>query len=135
MILSQEKIKRSIEEGRIRIDPFDERHLKEASYTFHLGAVLKDGTPIPEEGYELQPGQFVVGLIQEKLELDTSVVCMLTVRGSCAQNGINALNSDLFVEPGWSGQLSLAITNIHAIPVRLIPGMAIVKGIFMPIEP
>lgn len=134
MILSRNKIQQYIEGGHIRIDPFDENNLKEASYTFHLGSALKDGTHIPAEGCELQPGQFVVGLLEEHLHIDNSIACLLTVRGSCAQNGINALNSDLFVEPGWSGQLSLAITNIHNVPVRLASGMPIVKGIFMPIE-
>lgn len=134
MIHSGNKITQCIQQGLINIDPFDEKNLKAASYTFHLGSVLKDGTPIPEEGYELQPGQFVAGTVQEKLSLNDTVACFLSVRGSCAQMGLNALNSDLFVEPGWSGHLSLAMTNTSDAPIQLIPGMKIVKGIFMHVE-
>jgi dCTP deaminase len=150
MILHSAGIRRAMARGTIVIEPFDERSLKNASYTFHLGTsvmeysrdqimdteqseLMRTESSIPETGYLLQPGQFVVGVLLETVMLDQSVACLLSVRGSCAQVGLNALNSDLFVEPGWNGHLRVAITNANSVPVRLRSGMQIVKGIFFPV--
>jgi len=148
MIFGAANIKRAIAKGAIVIQPFDVQCLKVASYTFHLGGSLLDyysgeqiidaeranlaetEIVIPEEGYLLQPGQFVVGALLENLTLDLSIACLLSVRGSCARLGLDALSSDLFVEPGWDGRIQLAMKNFNTIPVRLHSGMQIVKGIF-----
>lgn len=140
MILSARAIQVCVATGDISIEPFAQNHLKEASYTFHLSTTITTLSPhretisIPESGYTLLPGAFAVGTLEETLALSDAIACMLSVRGSCAQNGLNALNSDLFVEPKWSGQLSLAITNISDVPIQLVPGMSIVKGVFMRVE-
>lgn len=151
MLLSTHQIKQAIEAKRITIEPFDENNFKEASYTFHLSNKIfvysdnqivdpmhkeftRDEITISSDGYLLQPNQFIVGMLEESLELDHTIAGLLSVRGSCAQLGLNTLNSDLFVEPGCSCNLKLAIKNINTTPIKLHAGMPIVKGIFFKVS-
>ena len=106
MILSGEKIKRCVEEGQIGIEPFLEKNIKGASYTFTLDnkiRCLKNGQTvkinekpdyeeflIPGDGYVLEPGKFILGFTKEKLKLNGRYGCLLSARGSCAQIGLSA---------------------------------------------
>lgn len=149
-ILSKEHIQAAIESGQLDISPFDPANLKEASYTFTLAVRLLrvktgqtfnvgerpnyDELSIPEEGYPLQPGEFVLGYTQEILSLNGKYACMLSVRGSCAQIGLNALLSDSFAEPDTDGCLALAIHNAGQSAILLQVGMKIVKGVFLAVS-
>ncbi len=82
----------------------------------------------------LAPGAFIVGYLRERLTLGSDVAALLTVRGSCAQAGLNALNSDLFIEPNSDLHLKLAMKNISSNPIRLRAGMKIVKGVFFSVK-
>lgn len=147
MLLSRSAIQARLDQGFIQLDPFDPAHFKEASYTFHLGDRVRtysadqvidleqiepsyEERVLPMEGYVLEPGAFVVAFLQERVRLSSDVAMLLSVRGSCAQVGLNALNSDLFVEPNSDLHLKLAMKNVSSLPIRLRPGMRIVKGLF-----
>jgi deoxycytidine triphosphate deaminase len=150
MILSGQKIKQCVQESHIGIDPFIETNLKEASYTFTLDSklrLLEDGQTlrtdvklnykeisIPEEGFTLQPGQFVLGFTKEHLKLNNKFACTLSARGSCAQIGLNILLGSHFAEPDTDSQLVLEISNVGGIPIMLFANMLIVKGVFMVVE-
>ncbi|MBP7006124.1 hypothetical protein KBB27_03315 [Patescibacteria group bacterium] len=151
MILSSKQVRHEMENDSIKIEPFEETSFKEASYTFHLGErlfvfpkdqiidieqkeLIREEVFIGEDGFILEPNAFVVGQLQETLTVDETVAAFLSVRGSCAQAGLNALNSDFFAEPAWGGQLALAIKNMNHVPIRLHTGMKIVKGIFFKIK-
>lgn len=149
MILSGQKIKQHIQKNDIGIDPFSEENLKGASYTFTLDSklrLLEDGQTlradvkpnykeifIPEEGFTLQPGQFVLGFTKEHLKLNNKFACILSARGSCAQIGLNILLGSHFAEPDTDGQLVLEISNVSGLPIVLFSNMLIVKGVFIPI--
>lgn len=148
MILSAIEIKKFIASGEIIITPFDEGFLKNASYTFTLGNTLRKlkqkeyidaslGTPevdeftIDKNGYLLQPGEFIIAQTQERLKLGNAIACMLSMRGSIIQTGLDALQTDTFCEPGFDGQLSLRTINNGPLPIKILPGVGIVKGIFI----
>lgn len=151
MLLSRSAVQASLDCGSVGIHPFDPIHFKEASYTFHLGDRLRAYASeqvidlerlepaftefdLPSEGYVLAPGAFIVGYLRERLTLGSDVAALLTVRGSCAQAGLNALNSDLFIEPNSDLHLKLAMKNISSNPIRLRAGMKIVKGVFFSVK-
>lgn len=150
MILSGQKIKQSIQTGNLGIEPFIETHIKGASYTFALdskilcleeGQVLRtDKKPaykesaIPDEGYLLQPAQFILGYTKETLQLNGNYACLLSARGSCAQIGLSVLIGSHFAEPDTNGKQILEITNVSGLPILLFGDMLIVKGIFMPLN-
>lgn len=150
MILSAQQIKQAVQEGKLGIDLFNEANIKGASYTFTLdstirsleeGQVLRaDIKPacreqvMPEGGYLLKPGQFVLGFTKEKLTLNGKFACLLSARGSCAQIGLNILLGSHFAEPDTDCKQTLEILNVSDSSILLLPGMAIVKGVFMPVE-
>ena len=134
-------------QGDITIEPFNLENLKPGSYTFTLGSRLRklkakeyidtrtkkqeyEEIDLGENGYLLDPGEFIVGFTQEKIVLGKNIACLLTARGSRAQSGLSVLHSDLFIEPESNGAMALAISNVSNMPIRLLPGIKIVKGIF-----
>lgn len=151
MILSAKEIRRSVEAGEICIHPFDEKFLKAASYSFTLGAKMRtltaseinsndkkitfDEHDIPEGGYLLKPGEFIICHTAETVSLGEKVACFLSMRGIKAQMGLDALQCEIFCEPGseggWDGKLMLETSNRGPSPVRIFPGITIVKAIFI----
>ncbi|OGZ69224.1 MAG: hypothetical protein A3D44_00865 [Candidatus Staskawiczbacteria bacterium RIFCSPHIGHO2_02_FULL_42_22] len=152
MILTNEEIKEAIVNGEMAIDPFDEENLKPASYSFTLGNKFKklkkvefldsrikeqefEEFELNEDGYFLQPGEFIICHTAETLKLGKNIACFLTMRGAKAQMGIDALSGEIFCEPGsgggWDGKLMLETTNKGPLPVKLFPGITIIKAVFM----
>src|SRR3989344_2863270 len=97
MMLSGDQIKKAVGLGEILIDQFDEGLLKGASYTFTLGNKLRklksveyvdtsdkdhdfEEFEIGEEGYLLQPGEFVICHTKEKLKLNQNICCFLSMK-------------------------------------------------------
>jgi dCTP deaminase len=150
MILSAQQIKQAVQEGKIGIDLFNEANIKDASYTFTLDSKIHSieeyqtlranikpryvESTIPDEGYLLEPGQFILGFTKEKLTLNGKYACLLSARGSCAQIGLNILLGSHFAEPDTDRKQTLEISNVAKSPIILFRDMSIVKGIFMPVD-
>lgn len=130
-MFSSRKITESIENGSIKINPFDDRSVNPASYTLHLGAI--ESAPKAQD-FTLLPGTFIIATSLETVELGKNIAGLLSVKGSCSRQGIDALGSDLLVEPGWSGHLRFTISNLGTSAILLQSGMAIVKCIFISVE-
>ena len=148
MVLSDTDIKSQVGDGTIAIEPFLTSNLKQGSYTFTLSALIFKPKPqeiidlsdpqveheaikMKEDGYILDPGEFVVGFTAEKLTLPQGIYCILGTRGSRAQLGLDVLQSSTLVEPGSDNQLALEICNHSQSRIRLRAGDRIVKGIFL----
>jgi deoxycytidine triphosphate deaminase len=152
MIMSSSSLQRCLHEGTITIDPFQPQNLKGGSYTFGLdseyfellserGAIdLRTNQPrlrsrlMTDAGLELEPQSFFVCQTRETVNLNGQYSCLLSGRGSCAQIGLNVLQSSLFVEPGTTQKLRLEISNAGPYNVMIYPGMLVVKGIFVPMS-
>lgn len=119
MILSKNSIVAAVAKGDIVIEPFDEAMFKEASYSFTL----------PED-LMLAPGDFKIIQTREKLTLSSRVACILSTRRSVAEQGIDALQTDFFCEPGTNNRITLDVKNHGPTAVALNAGSPIVKGIF-----
>lgn len=150
MILSGESIKNAIEKGELTVTPFEVKNLKEASYTFTLDSKLllpkdvsslkiddiqkREEVVIGSEGFDLNPGDFVLGYTAEHLSLKKNFACFLSTRGSCAQAGLSVLLGSDFAEPDTDNPQMLEIHNVSKSPIKLEKGMKIVKGIFVRID-
>ncbi len=136
MILSKQSIIDAVQKGEIGISPFDETNLKDASYTFTLAPkLLIHGIEqvMGEDGYALQPGEFVLGYTAEKLTLHGKYGCIMSTRGSVAQKGLSVLLGSAFAEPDTDNVIILEIHNASAVPILLTPDLKIVKGVFAPV--
>ena len=150
MLLSGDLIQKAVGKGDLLIESFNEKNLKQASYTFTLSskllipkaaALLKiGGKPEHEEisigsdGFVLNPGDFVLGYTAEHLALKNKYACFLSTRGSCAQAGLSILLGSDFAEPDTDNPLVLEIHNVSNSPIKLEAGMKIVKGIFVRVK-
>lgn len=151
-ILTHDEILREVEEGGIRITPFDPARVGPASVDLHLGhsfrvfkparqTVRIDGTSdyrdlsdkvqIPEGGSMLlMPGETVLGLTAERITLAPHLCGWLEGRSRFARVGLLVHISASFMQPGIQNCQVLEMTNFGPNPLELVPGTPICQFIF-----
>lgn len=85
---------------------------------------------LSDEGFELYPGQFILAHTIEKFEIPLNLSALLRTKSSMGRIGLEHLDAG-WVDPGFSGALTLELTNTlqnHAIRIR--PGDAIGQLVF-----
>ncbi|MBM3227892.1 dCTP deaminase [Candidatus Peribacteria bacterium] len=86
---------------------------------------------IPEgEAFIVQPGEFVLGVTQETITVPDDLVVRVEGRSSLGRLGIIVHSTAGFVDPGFSGTITLEISNLNRLPVALYPGMRICQLAF-----
>jgi dCTP deaminase len=146
MILSDKDIKSYINEGRIKIEPcnLDEQlsaigvdlrlgnafRLFKTTHLSHIDLSKKNADPdtelieIPDNGeFLLHPGEFVLGVTKESVELPADIAGRIDGRSSLGRLGIIVHSTAGHVDPGFKGKLTLEISNIGKLPISIIPGM------------
>lgn len=147
-MLSDVDIKKFIKSGDIKIDPLNLGNIKAASYTFTLNnklfipqkqdlidsANMNIGyreLEITKNGYIINPGDFLLGQTREKVSISQKIACIHDARTTLARIGLNVLQGSILIQPGQSESFeTLEISNISQNPIKIYPGMNIVKGIF-----
>ena len=95
--------------------------------------------PVTEEVYDviicddhfiIHPGQFILAHTLEYIKLPTYLAARLEGRSSLARLGIIIHSTGGFIDAGFEGQLTLEMTNINKVPVKLYPGMKIAQIAF-----
>ena len=121
MILSGEEIVRrlrTLEPGeRLTIRPFAKESLQVASYDLRAA----EATVIPRGECRLVPSI-------EWVEVPIGLAATLRCRSSLGRKGV--LLGGGFVDPGFRGQLTLALSNLGPEEVRLEPGDRVVQILF-----
>jgi dCTP deaminase len=156
MILSDRDIKAAIASGRVRVESSQPElfpHIHASSMDFRLGNVFKlyehSKFPVldplkPEsfagnmrtitvpngEAFIVQPGEFLLGVTQEKITLPDDMVARVEGRSSLGRLGIIVHSTAGFVDPGFAGTITLEISNLNRLPVALYPGMRICQIAF-----
>ncbi|OGJ56158.1 dCTP deaminase [Candidatus Peribacteria bacterium RIFCSPHIGHO2_01_FULL_51_35] len=156
MILSDRDIKKALDSGRVKVEsPQKElfRHIHASSMDLRLGnifklyehskfAVLDPKNPetvagnmrtitVPDgDPFIVQPGEFVLGVTMETLTVPDDLVVRVEGRSSLGRLGIIIHSTAGFVDPGFSGTITLEISNLNRMPVALYPGMRICQLAF-----
>jgi dCTP deaminase len=156
MILSDRDIKKAIESGRVKIDSDQDvasYHIHASSMDLRLGntfklydhskfAILDPKRPetfagnmrtitVPEgESFIVQPGEFVLGVTMESITVPDDLVVRVEGRSSLGRLGIIVHSTAGFVDPGFSGTITLEISNLNRLPVALYPGMRVCQLAF-----
>ena len=146
MILSDRDIRAEIENGRIVIDPFTPESVQPSSVDLHLGnrfrvfrnnrtAVIDPREEQPEltelveiagdEPFILHPGEFVLGATFERVGLPNDLVARLEGKSSLGRLGLLIHSTAGYVDPGWEGTLTLELSNVANLPIKLYDGMKI----------
>src|ERR671921_2395184 len=146
MLLSDRDITAAIAEGRLGIDPFDEamvqpssidvrldrffRVFNNARYTHIDPAQQQDDLttlvePDGDDPFVLHPGEFVLGSTLEVVTLPDDLVARLEGKSSLGRLGLLIHSTAGFVDAGWSGHLTLELSNVANLPIAIYPGMKI----------
>ena len=79
----------------------------------------------PDEPFVLHPGEFVLGSTFEQVTLDPSIAARLEGKSSLGRLGLLTHSTAGFIDPGFSGHVTLELSNMATLPVKLWPGMKI----------
>ena len=146
MILSDISIKNGIREGRISVSPYDEHLVQPASIDIRLDArflvfrnykysCIDPKSPQPDltelvtvdehESFMIHPGEFVLGNTVERLTLGDDLVARLEGKSSLGRLGLIVHATAGYVDPGFDGHITLELSNVANLPIKLYPGMKI----------
>lgn len=154
-VLSDGTIRRLVDEGRIRIEPWDPGMVQPASIDLRLGNSFRvfhnHRTPAidlrepptnltehvqAEDGgsFVIHPGEFVLGVTEERVAIPDDVVARIEGKSSLGRLGLIVHATAGFVDPGFEGTLTLEITNLTRVPIKLYPGLPIAQLSFMTLD-
>lgn len=135
--LSDFTIRRRIEQGELisnwrkplSIQPASvEVRLDENIITYRHG---DENITIDENGYELFPGEFILASTQEKVNVPSTLVARVEGKSSWARRGILVHVSAGYIDPGFRGNVTLEIANLHSTEsAHLYPGDRIAQIAF-----
>jgi dCTP deaminase len=152
VVLSDRTIRQEIESGRIVIDPFEPSNVQPSSVdvrvdrqfrVFHnhrRGLIdvrerMEDLTELVqtegEHPFILHPGEFVLGQTLERVTLPNDLVARLEGKSSLGRLGLLIHSTAGFVDSGFSGNLTLELSNVANLPITIYHGMPIGQISFM----
>ena len=83
--------------------------------------------------FMLHPGQFALGVTLEWLRMPSDLSAQVSIRASLSRYGL-MLATATGVHPGFTGCLTLELSNVGALPIEISPGIAICQLFFHQIE-
>ena len=146
MLLSDRDIRKELAGGRVVLDPLDDAMVQPSSvdvrldrffrlFDNHKYAVIDPAQDQPDltrlvevEGdgpFVLHPGEFVLGSTFETVTLPDDVAARLEGKSSLGRLGLLTHSTAGFVDPGFSGHVTLELANVATLPIKLYPGMKI----------
>ncbi len=146
MLLSDQDLRKEVESGRLVLDPFDVEMLQPSSFDVRLDRYFRvfnntrythidpaqqqdDLTSLIEaeegEPFVLHPGEFVLGSTYEMVTLPDDLAGRLEGKSSLGRLGLLTHSTAGFIDPGFSGHITLELSNVANLPITLHPGMKI----------
>ena len=81
--------------------------------------------PEGSEPFVLHPGEFALASTYEMVTLGDDVAARLEGKSSLGRLGLLTHSTAGFIDPGFSGHVTLELSNVATLPIRLWPGMKI----------
>ncbi len=111
------------------IDPAQEQpdltRLVEVGGTTVPGGVAVPGGAAATEAFVLHPGEFVLASTLETVSLPDDLAARVEGKSSLGRLGLLTHATAGFVDPGFSGHVTLELSNVATLPIMLYPGMKI----------
>ena len=82
------------------------------------------------EAFVLHPGEFGLGSTIEEVAIPHDLVATVDGRSSIGRLAVVVHATAGFIDPGFQGQITLELSNIGPIPVKLYPGMRVAQLVF-----
>jgi dCTP deaminase len=152
MILSDRTIREQLAAGRIGIEPLDESCIQPSSvdlrldrlfrvflnHTMSVIDVRKDLSELTQEvqiadgdAFILHPGEFVLGSTSERVSVPDDIVARIEGKSSLGRLGLLIHSTAGFIDAGFSGHITLELSNVANLPITLYPGMKIGQVSFL----
>ena len=146
MLLSDRDLRKELESGRLALDPFDPAMLQPSSIDVRLDRFFRvfnntrythidprqrqdDLTSLVEtdndEPFVLHPGEFVLGSTFEAVQLPDDLAGRLEGKSSLGRLGLLTHSTAGFIDPGFTGHITLELSNVANLPITLWAGMKI----------
>ncbi|TRZ63778.1 MAG: dCTP deaminase [Streptomycetaceae bacterium] len=146
MLLSDRDIRAEIAAGRVGCEPFTESMIQPSSvdvrldkffrvFENHKYSVIDPSIEQPDltrevitegdEPFILHPGEFVLASTYEVITLPDDIAGRLEGKSSLGRLGLLTHSTAGFIDPGFSGHITLELSNVANLPVKLFPGMKI----------
>ena len=128
MTLSDRDIKKAVELGDININPFHVEHVQPASLDVILGNRFffpSEDTTRELTNYDVAPGEFLLASTVETITLGPSMAARFEGKSSWGRLGLLTHCTAGFIDPGFTGQITLELVNLSKEPVHLEAGMLI----------
>ncbi len=77
------------------------------------------------EAFVLHPGEFVLASTLEKFTLPPNLAGRLEGKSSLGRLGLLTHSTAGFIDPGFSGYITLELSNVANLPMTLWPGMKV----------
>ncbi|HET9655514.1 MAG TPA: dCTP deaminase [Kineosporiaceae bacterium] len=146
MLLSDRDIRAELESKRVILDPYDPSMVQPSSvdvridryfrlFDNHKYPVIDPAEEQPEltrlvevaaeDPFILHPGEFVLASTYETVTLPDDVAARLEGKSSLGRLGLLTHSTAGFIDPGFSGHVTLELSNVATLPIKLWPGMKI----------
>lgn len=146
MLLSDRDIRARVDMGDIELDPFTPEMIQPASIDVRLdrffrvfndrqytyvdpaedqGELTEQFSVAQGEPWILHPGEFVLGSTLERVHISGQIAARLEGKSSLGRLGILTHSTAGFIDPGFNGYITLELSNVSPLPVKLWPGMKI----------
>jgi dCTP deaminase len=146
VLLSDRDIRAEIAAGRVAVQPFAESMVQPSSVDVRLdrffrvfenhkysvidpsieqSELTREVIVEPNEHFILHPGEFVLASTYEIITLPDDIAGRLEGKSSLGRLGLLTHSTAGFIDPGFSGHITLELSNVANLPVKLFPGMKI----------
>ena len=146
MLLSDRDIAAEIKAGRVQVEPFEPKMIQPSSVDVRLDRffrvfenhryevidpsieqpdLTREVAVAPDDFFILHPGEFVLASTYEVITLPDDIAGRLEGKSSLGRLGLLTHSTAGFIDPGFSGHITLVLSNVANLPVKLYPGMKI----------
>jgi dCTP deaminase len=157
LLESADIFNRVVNDGDLKITPWERERLQPASYEMALGSrflvfdplvdvidplalgnytrevnIDDDEQPYYDAGYYLlRPGEFILGSSVETFTFPPDLAGELTGKSSIGRLGLQVHATAGFFDPGFNGVATLEISNISPCAIKLWPGLLVAQMRFV----
>jgi dCTP deaminase len=146
MLLSDRDLIAELKAGTLGLEPFEPGLVQPSSIDFRLDHIFRvfnnhlythidpairqdDLTSVVEvadgEAFVLHPGEFVLASTLEVITLGDALAGRVEGKSSLGRLGLLTHSTAGFIDPGFSGHITLELSNVANLPIKLWPGMKI----------
>ena len=146
VLLSDRDIRAELDSGRVVLAPYAPEMIQPSSIDVRLDRYFRlfDNHKYPvidpaedqpdltrlvevegDDPFILHPGEFVLGATFEAITLPDDVAARLEGKSSLGRLGLLTHSTAGFIDPGFTGHVTLELSNVATLPIKLWPGMKI----------